>query len=292
MDQRRQTEVVKKEKIFRWCLVIFIAMTTLWKLFLILQNPGPVLYGDELIYKRRAVDLVYLHKYSTGGYPLAYPVLISVGLLGGRHFYILVQGVNLILSIWSQVLVWKVSRLFLDENKSFFSVLASGLLPWQYMIPVRLLSENLFFPLLLLACYQFFLCERSNTLKNRMLLGFFLFLLHITRHVTLALLLAFSLAWIIDYQEGKGLKISLSKEKLLHLFQILATYAIGYLIWLVFMLTQGVTLSNAMGFGFSSKVSSSDPLLAGHLGMTVAFYLYYVILNLMFFFPVWMTGIF
>lgn len=256
---------------------------------LVLQSAGPFLYGDELLYKKRASEIFYFHTYESVTYPPMYPFLISFAFLLKSNFYLGMKLINVLLissTIWS---VWKLCRLFTNERKSLLCVIISMLFPWQYMISPRIISENLFVPLLLFVCYYYIKTLENNSRKERFILGCLIAILHLTRHITLVLLPVFAFVWLLDKNDKNKWRLRFNKEKIVGGLQIVLSYGLLYFCYILFMLFKGNTLLGILGFSISSGIGSESIKNYATVGSLVTFiviYICYCVLSFSFMIPV------
>lgn len=288
---------IKKISIYQFGILLLMLISLIIKIVINSGVSGPIIYGDELIYKRRAAELFFSHIYTSPSYPLGYPLVISFGFLFTDNFYLISKVINAILTTSVILFTWKLCRLFLEEKYSLMCALIATLLQWQYMSTPHLISENLYFPLLILVCYHFMKTVKENTLRGRISLGLLLALLHLTRHITVVLLPVFIIVWILDQNNAGKWIINIKKKKIWELCQIFFLYVIVFGIWVILMkiqLGEGYGLLDVLGVGVSAGVGMESikayVSVSGLIKMTVL-YASYTILSLLFILPTCFLGI-
>ncbi len=287
----------KKKKLDKWviCFYILLGITFIIKTLLVLSVPGPVVYGDELLYKKRAMELFYQHKYFSSSYPLGYPLVISVAFFFD-HFYVAMKMINVILGALAYIAIWNLCRLFMDTKKVFGTVLIITLLPWQYLVCPQIMSENLFFPLLFWTLYFFVrtLFTEHTSLKYSFFLGLLLASLELTRHIAIVLLPVFALFWVLEINDKNRLRICINKEKLLTGVMVLCGYVLLYGIWIGSRMSIGEPFGYAIGLQISNGLGMEkikDYATLSSLFIMIAIYILYATLQVLYTFTACMTGI-
>lgn len=277
--------------------VFFLVLISLFiKIVISLNITGPVVFGDELLYRRRSMELIFLNKYTSTTYPLGYPLVISLAFSFDDNFYLAAKLINAILTTTVIFFTWKLCRLFLEEKYSLLCSFIATIFQWQYMSTPRIMSENLYFPLLILTLYLFMKTLQKNILTRRIILGILLVSLHLTRHITVVLLPVFILVWLIERYDGKW-KISFKKDKIWGLCQIFLIYIIIYGIWAIYMINQlgdGQGFLDVLGVSISSGVggeSIKEYATLQSLGKMIVLYGSYTVLSLLFILPTCFLGV-
>lgn len=248
-----------KPNIDRWAAAfgILIVITFAVKIVLILDTPGPILYLDEWVYKKGAMELFYEQRYLVTNYPPMYSLFLSAAFLFG-DFYTAMKVINAALAAAAYLAVWKICRLFIDRKNSFMCVSIITLLPWQYTICTSIMSENLYFPLLFWTLYFFLklLFDSNITLKKCIFLGMLFASLQLTRYITIVILPVFALIWIIGLGENKKWRICWNRQKIVTGLAILCGYGVIYGGWVMIRLLQGYPFEKILGLQVSNGIGS------------------------------------
>lgn len=262
-------------------LVLLLAGLQIWHVSTI---PGPVVYGDELLYRKRAAELFYEHKYYSSSYPPGYPALICIAFFF-ENFYFAARIINVLLLMLGNIAVWEILRLFTNGKMSFIGAMLCSLLPWQLYSCGRLASEALFYPLLLWTVYFFlrtFFCEKISK-GYCIFLGLLFAAMQLTRHMAIIFFPAFIIAWLVKLSPQKRVYIDLSQVK--PGFCILGGYTGGYGIWFVSRILYGENVQRILGFNISNGVGSSEISSYATFPMFLklaALYIGYLLLTLLF----------
>lgn len=165
--------------------------------------PGPEILGDEVYYKDLAWAFYHLDlfKIKIANVPYVYPIILSPAYLFGDNFHIAMLIINAFLSSLLVFPVWLLSRIFLERKYAIFPAIISTFLPYHTTFPQTVMTENLFFPVFVMAVYAFF--KARNELKEKwgILFGVLLGLSLITRDQGFAILPAFFLIWWLPNEE-------------------------------------------------------------------------------------------
>lgn len=281
------------DKKYNILFILLMIITAMVKVLIIMQSAGPIVYGDELLYKRRAAEIFYHYTYQGVHYPVGYPLIISIAFFFRDNFYLAMKIINVTLSQLAIFGIWKIARLFLNERKSFWCTFVTALLPFSYLMCNRIMSENLYYPLIVFSFYTFLIAKKENTLKSKIMLGCLLLGMHLTRHITIVLLPIFLFLWMIDNSEEGKWGISLNKKKVMELSQIFGVYALGYSIWVIFMLYQGIDLFKVLGLNVAGGIDDSgfkEFITVKSLLQISILYVSYYVLSLLFTIPHLIAG--
>ncbi len=255
-----------------WVVVAaFIALIVAKLLLVVPAAYGPTILSDELLYTEYARSLAATGEYRGTGYPPLYPLLLSLCLRLGTGFYDAIIQMNVVLSSLVVFPTWLLARLVLPRKEALLCVAVVAVLPYHLVFPRQIMSENLYFPLLLFTLY---LCLRvprkGSELAWDALLAVCIGLLFLTRYLTVALLPVFAIAWLVtNWQPGlkpwlRGLAIATI---------VLVVVAP----WFEMGLSQGLRFKSLVGLGIASNPSPEQRTLL-RLGIWTWLYLGYYIL--------------
>lgn len=276
----------------RWVLAfaILLIVTFVLKVILILNVSGPVVYGDELLYKKRAMELFYEHRYYSTSYPPGYPFVLSVAFIF-KDFYTVMKIINILLALTAYLAIWKICRLFIDCKNSFICVLVVTLLPWQYIICTRIMSENLYFPLLFWTLYFFIqaLFDLNISIKKCVFGGILLAALQLTRHITIVILPVFALFWIVGFGKDGKIKVYFNKRLIFTGLAVLCGYFVLYGGWVFLRLIQGDSFGKIIGLQISNGIGRkaiAQYATGTTLILFIILYMAYMILSVLYSFAI------
>lgn len=265
----------KQEKCGRYDIIIpavlFLGLL-FFKIVFVVNNRSLPLIADEFTYAKYARALMKNGGYKGVQYPLLYPLLLAPSYLFGENFYLAMKVFNAVYSAAVPVVVYFICRLYMDEKKSGVCGVFSAVIPFQYMTTMAIMSENLYFTLLLLGIYVV-LRKFKYEIVGDILLGILLGAMFLTRHITLTLIPVFLLGWLLKQQE--------EKYKITHIILrgafVCIIMCITYSPWVIMCKSYGYSLKMIVGFSIASK-TNSEQLTWRRLAMTAGFYLSYYIL--------------
>lgn len=293
MNKRMRISFKGTENIWYIGLTLLLLLSGVIKLICVLKRPGPIIFGDELLYRRQAAEIFYEHTFKEIGYPPMYPLVISVAFLC-EEFYFVTQIINIVLSIIGTVAVWKILRLFVDQKNSFWGILLVAILPWQYEYCSKMMSENLYYPLLMWVIYTFLSVLFKDQIKmiDCLGLGILFALLHLTRHITIVLLPVFAIFWFLRFDKEGRWSIALKKEKLITGFLILGSYIMVYGGYIFYRILYGNTWQRVLGLNVSGigKESIKDYATMQSLMVMIILYASYLFLSVLYLFPSCLLG--
>lgn len=265
----------EKNQNIRYDIVIpvglFLALL-LFKVIFVVTNRSLPLIADEFTYAKYARKLIENGTYKGVQYPLLYPLLLSPAYLFGENFYLVMKLINAFFSAMVPIVVYFICRLYMDEKKSGVCALFSAVIPFQYMTTMALMSENVYFPMFLLAVYVV-LKDFKHEVLGDILLGILLGALFLTRHITLTLIPVFLFGWLLKQLEKKHKIGTILWRGMLICVVLLITYSP----WIIMCKSYGYSMKLIVGFSIASK-TNPEQLTMGRLAMTAGFYACYYIL--------------
>ena len=265
-------------------LVVFV-VSILIKVLLVmpigfgmLKDVGETKYLYMLQYLNEGIFLNSATEFTTH-YPPLYPFALMAMYSIRNYAY---EGIKLINALTASSLVFPVyflARRFLDKKASLAVILISSLIPFQFLLPIRLLSENLYFPLLLLAIYLVFTQPADARFRFSWdcLTGFVLGLLYLTRYISLAIIPFLMLAWWLKPFKGRQDVFRIDGQKLLHALVMVFLAVVTYLPWVIIGLENNLPVSQMLGFGIAADTNPAQ-LTVLNLFKWMAFYGAYFLL--------------
>jgi len=175
--------------------VLFI-ISIIIKCFFILPFEGPIIFWDEVLYKKNAFALFNL-SYNTQHYPPFYSLLIAPATLFGDNFYIVMKFINVLISSAIVYPTYLLSNIFIKKENTIVISLLALAIPYQITYPKLLMSEVLFYPLFLLSIYTFLQFLFKNNYKWGIIAGITLATCLLTRYMAVILLPAYFSTYIV-----------------------------------------------------------------------------------------------
>jgi 4-amino-4-deoxy-L-arabinose transferase-like glycosyltransferase len=124
-------------------------------------------------------------------YPPLYSLAIVPAVLLGDDWYEWAIRINVLVSSTIVFPIWLIARCVLSRRLAMLCVVLAASLPCHVVYPRMLFSENLYFPLFLMAVYLVVAESSWSPAKHALLFGVVLGLCQLTRHIHLALLPVF-----------------------------------------------------------------------------------------------------
>lgn len=266
MDPKKE-----KQKEIMYMGIMYLALLV-FKLVFVIGNRSFPIISDEFNYEFMSWQLTEKGVYDSNHYPLLYPLLIAPAHLFGEHSYLVMKILNAVYSSFIPVAVYKICRLYVDIKPSIACAVFTMVIPFQYVIPMCIMSENIYFPLFLLAIYLF-LKPYKKQLHEDIAAAVSVGVLMLTRHITLSLIPVFALLWMMKQFQKKE-KFS---KIILRGLGICVGILVVYSPWLVTKLMQGHALKNIVGFGIASKTNPEQLTIARFI-LSFLYYFFYAAL--------------
>ena len=265
-------------------LAVFAAGLLLKAIFVLpngygmLKDVGETKYLYMLQYFNEGIFLRSATTFTTH-YPPLYPLSLMATYSVRDYTYECIQLINALTASSLVFPVYFLARRFLDQKTSLAVIIVSSLIPFQFLLPIRLLSENLYFPLLMLAIYLVFTQPADTHFRFSWdcLTGFVLGLLYLTRYISLALIPFLMLVWWLKPFNGERAVFRINKQKLLHALLVLFLAGVTFLPWVNIGLENNLPVSQMLGFGIAANTNSAQ-LTAANLIKWIGFYGAYFIL--------------
>ncbi|HBR02767.1 MAG TPA: hypothetical protein DD738_09160 [Ruminiclostridium sp.] len=227
-------KIKKNEK-----LIIFIMflIACIIKILLVIPGDAPVTFFDELLYKENA-KYILNGDYMSSHYPPLYSLLLSLSFMKySNNFYIIMQLVNVILSSMLVFPTWLLAKKYLDNKDSIIISLIVSLIPFQFVYPRLIFSENLYYALIIFLIYIMIISSEKLRYIDSTIMGITISFCLMTRYMTYALLPFIALIWcVLSYyaMTDKGLKLyQITKELLCKGIVIIISTLVISLPWLL-----------------------------------------------------------
>lgn len=252
-----------------WIPFLLFLLLFLFKVLVVIENRSLPLIFDEFKYEKMSRLLLKNGSYHSVQYPLFYPLALMPAYLFGEHYYTAMKALNAGYSSLVPVFTYMICRLYVGKKPGGVCAAFSAVIPFQYVTPMCLMSENLWFPMLLLAIYLT-LAKHKREIAGDLALGVTLGLMFMTRHITLVILPVFALVWIMKQKElGKSIGVILGRG-----FFICAALCLAYSPWVYQGLQGGYSLKKIVGFSIASK-TNPEQLTLSRLVTSGGYYLLY-----------------
>ena len=246
---------------------------------------GPSHLGDELRYWNTALSL------SNGTfkavdyyrYPPVYPLsLLPAFLLSDPiKTYKIAKILNALYLTSAIIPGYLILRKFVKRNVALVAAALLLLNPVQLVMPGRILSESVFYPLfmwsVLFSFTNVFQASKRNRIIESLLLGVLIGALFLTRYIALVLIPAFLLIWWLRPFEDEKPPFLISMKKILHLILILLPMLVMIGVWVKVGVDEGLRVKDMIGL-FIGEEPNPKQLTLGRLVMWTIFYGSYMIL--------------
>lgn len=254
-------------------LGIFCILCVVKLLIVLPLANGPIAFLDELGYKKYSYQWLFDHKQTDVHYPMMYPLAISLANLSD-NWYMVMKVLNIVYSSLLVLIVYAIARLYLDQKTSTCVMLVSASLPYHFIFPSMIMSENLFFPLFMLGIYLSLWDEKQKKkYLVDVLLGITITAICLTRYIGLMGIPVFALVWLMK-QLNNHIKW---REIFTRGIIIVSTIVISYLPWFLSNY-ENSTFKEMIGFGITKK-TNVEQLTTKRLVLTTGFYgAYFIIL--------------
>ena len=264
-------------KEYKWLLVLFFALFAAKMVLYFFEPNSPSIYYDEMRFSQMARDLYYKFGYDGTHYPLLYPLVMSVTFFFHSHFYEVAKIINFLLSTSIVFPIYAICRIYIDPKKSLLTAFACSFIPFSVIISNSFMSENLFFPLLMTACY-IVLRKRENTLIWNLLLGAILGFMFMTRFISIVVIPVFLVMWWIkDVSTFKEI-FKFTVKKVVSAVIIGITAVIAFLPWFIPKYQSGYSIKSILGFGIAEQTNSAQLTMANLLSWITLYGFYYLIM--------------
>lgn len=235
-----------------WGVIIGLILIILWIKHVGLYDPaGAMCFNDEFLYKRNASDFFSGLRIQHAHYPPLYSLAIAPAFLFSNWYDAIIL-INGILSTLLAVPIWFLARHYLDPRQAAVVVLLSLMIPFQWVYPSLIMSENLF--LMIFAFAVLGSVKGANAGKlNAVFFGVMLALGCLTRYLMLPAVVILAVFWItMPFLTHRRAQDALSIRAILPNLLLMAfCFAVVYAPWLIYTHQLDIPLKKAMGFGIS-----------------------------------------
>lgn len=240
-------------------------------LFILPLATGPISFGDEALYKKFSLQWFTLGKQLDTHYPPVYPLLLTVSFFFKNHWYTAMLVLNMLYSSLVPVFLYLIAGLYLDRRKSIYCMIVGCALPFHFIMPTMILSENVFLPILLLEIYLVLREYKKHPIAADVLIGCFLAVLCLSRYISIVTIPVFALVWLMKELHLGNRFVKLIPRGCV----ILAAMGLTYLPWI--FINRGVPFKEIIGFGIASN-THAEQLTMGRLVFTAFLYICYFVL--------------
>jgi hypothetical protein len=216
----------------------------------------------------------------TTHYPLFYPLMLLFTYSVKNYTFHCIMALNAIFASNIVFPLYLLARRFLTQKYSLILIAIACVIPFQFLIPNRLLSENLYFPLLLWCVYLAFVLPENP--KQRWLwdslTGLFFGLLYLTRFISLAIIPFLMLIWWLKPFDGVRGIFHLNWKKIGHAFLIIAVTGLVYSPWIFIGIHNGLSLKECLGFGITASTNTQQLTILNLLIWLLLYLAYFILL--------------
>jgi len=246
---------------------------------------GPTHFSDETRYWETARS-IYNGVFTTSIYfksPPFYPIVLTPAFYffypSWAYYY--AKFLNSIFLTSAIFPAYLLLNRFTNRHLSIIAIVLMALNPIQLIIPGRILSENIFYPIffwaLLFAFTNVLPINRRNRIIECLALGILLGLLFLTRYIALVLIPAFLLTWWLRPFDNEKLPFLFSIRKAIHFVIILIPVVLIISIWVRMGVNEGLRAKDMLGL-FIAESPNPSQLSLSRLIMWAIFYFSYTIL--------------
>lgn len=189
-----------RKKIIIWILILVAIKIVMLSVIL-----APSSFADGYLYSKMARSFFNnqdftVHNQIAIAFPPLYSILISPAYLFSNMqvVYFFMKVINAILSSLIVIPAWLLGKQFLRRREAFLFTILVSILPFSFSMTNYIMSENLFYPLILFFIYFFYKSFISAGYKYDILAGITLGLLLITRLISVFLLPMIALIILIS----------------------------------------------------------------------------------------------
>jgi 4-amino-4-deoxy-L-arabinose transferase-like glycosyltransferase len=275
-------ETLDKKIGFRFVLAIFVLLTA-GKLLAVLswvaEGYGPFLFFDELLYKLNSKALFNRQSYYSVHYPPLYPLSLALALFSHGSWYTWMLAINCLISSAIVFPVWLIGIRVLPESMALAATMISALMPYHFIYPRMIMSENLFLPIFLVTVHLV-LSAKNKFWLAEFFTGCSLALAYLTRYIFLVAIPVLLVVWWLRARSSDGM----NRKNLLgqvhfsyRLLAIFVGYLLTYLPWMIYVHRSGNRLTRAF-LGNTKPTAVAGAASLDSLTMWVSAYVSYVIL--------------
>ncbi|MBR3645713.1 MAG: hypothetical protein IKN54_04780 [Lachnospiraceae bacterium] len=253
-------------------LIGFSLLVLIKLLFTITYRELPII-ADEYTYAYYGKNLSEFHSYRGYQYPLFYPLILAQAYWFGKaNVFMTMKVINVIWSSLTVVFTYFIARSFMDWKKSIVPMIFSMIIPFQFTYSMLLLSENVYFPLLLLSILMI-VRNNKHQYVDSFLYGALIGILFLTRFITLIMMPVFILAWLMKKLDQKTSFINIIMQGIM----MIVTAVVMYMPFFAVQLKKGYPVKFLLGFSIASK-TNKEQLTMGRMGMVAVLYFCFMVI--------------
>jgi len=242
-------------------LIFLYILLVLAKILISYFIKAPSAFSDEYIFAKIARSFFYDGSFSVHGflfnkYTPLYPMLLSVAYFFSNMeiTYFVMKVINAFVSSLVVFPAYLIAKDFVSRNKAFLLALLVGFLPATFAYSSFVLTENLFFPLMLFSVYFIYKSFSSDKRRYPVLAGLFIGLSFLTRSVGVTLLAPVLVMFAYQVYRRK-----VEWKKFLLIGGISLLVVSPWLLRNVF--AYGFSLSGLLGKGYALEVTKNKDVL-------------------------------
>lgn len=223
--------------------LIFLVLAAVKLLTIASRAVGPS-GTDEPIYLRMAASIARARLYTDPQFPPLFPAAVAPAFA----FENVYPAAIALMCIYSAALViptWFIGREIMGVRYAALPTLVVAVIPFQYSVAGVVMSENLFYPLLLTVVCLVISTRARNLWARDALTGLAIAAAYLTRYMMLIWVPALAIAWLLrERAQGRRLldRAVLGRAALLTVVSLLPVAA-----WVVAQISFGASFSQALG---------------------------------------------
>lgn len=249
--------------------LIFAALA-LAKGVLLASRAVGMLNDDSIIYFKAARAFTQGEWFAGVHYPPLYPLSLTPAFL----FDDPVRAAVALSGLYSSALVfpvWLIAREVVGLRHAAVVTALTCLLPFHYVAARSVMSENLYYPLLLFAVYLVFTRRSRHRLARDLATGLLLAALYLTRYLTLALIPVLLAAWWLREYAGSG-RLRPDTDRVLRLLSLCGVMVAVFVPWVAVVKANGLAYRMAMGADVADSLGNPAQLTFTRLMLYVGLY--------------------
>ena len=263
-------------------LGIFSLLVVIKLLFVVPSAYGPAILGDELRYFKVA-RLLYNGDFyiaETHHSPFLYALMLSISFVFQNHTYQAIKFINILFSSSILFPIFLMSHQLLPKKEALLVTLLASVLPYHLLFPRVLMSENLFFPLLMWAILFVFFAPtvRAHRILWHLNTGTLIGLLFLTRYISLTVSPALALAWWFIYTEESRRLYQPGTQKIKAAAALAGGILLGVSSWFILGLKAHVPLEGLLGFGIASDTHPGQMTIQSLVLWFIFYFCYFILI--------------
>ncbi len=129
------------------------AAVAIFKIVFVIGNNDMPQVSDGFNYIRFSKDLLVKGSYNSTQYPILYPIALLPALAFGEYHFLVMKVLNVLYSSLTPIIVYFLGKLYLNRKNAMTCSVFSALVPYNFVMPMAIMSEDIYSPILMLTIY-------------------------------------------------------------------------------------------------------------------------------------------